>query len=113
LAVGVLVAAAVAGDLVRPVPTVDIVTALTVLGATVPEAPIYEDGDPLAAENDIGPAPQRRYGRPVKAVTETERVQRPPQSHLRARAFSSLGAHAQAHRFGGGEGLTPPLRHRK
>jgi hypothetical protein len=83
------------------------------LGATVPEAPIYENGDPFAAEDDIGPAPERRDRRPVKAVTETEGVQRPPQGHFRPRALTPLGAHAQAHRFGGGEGLTPPLRHRK
>jgi hypothetical protein len=69
-------------DLRRPVPAVYDVISPSMLGATVPEAAIYEDGDPVPGEGDVYSPSGARNSRQVNTITKPAAVQLSPQRHF-------------------------------
>jgi hypothetical protein len=104
---GLLVPAAVTGDLVGPVPAVDVVRSAAVLRAPVPEAAIDENRHTGRAEHNVGFAPEARQGCLVQAVTKPQSMQRSTKDKFGRRALASLGAHAPANCVAGGERFAP------
>ena len=105
--VSVFVAGLVTGDLVRPVPAVDVMSALAVLWAAVPEAPVDEDRNPGRTERDVdAPAASARDHRPVEAVTEAATMKLAPESQLRRGIALTLELHPAANAGGSGPGAT-------
>lgn len=73
--VGVTVAFPVPLDLLGPVPGVGPMLTGSVLGASVPEAPIDEDGNLGSRKHDIGLAPKAWQGTSVHKVAKSPAMQ--------------------------------------
>ena len=74
----VLIALPIALDLVRPVPVIVEPRPNAVERATVPEAAVYEDGDPLPREDQIGPSPEPAKRGGVDSIAVPSTVKGPP-----------------------------------
>ena len=75
---------------------------VTVFGASMPEAPVNEDRQPLTGKRDIGTnpsTPSRDVDQQILAESKSTPVEERPQSDLRARIPGSI-----AERDGGGQG---------
>jgi len=89
-----------------PVP--DVVSGLgAMLGTGMPEAAVYEDGDPACRERDVGP--DSLAARQIKPVILAEPVpppmQRPPQREFRLGVGAPIGAHVGGAAFAGRKGV--------
>ena len=107
--VGLLVPALVAGDLVGPVPVVDVMAPPAVLGAAVPETAIHKNRDPGRPEDYVGLTAQGGKRRPMKTVAKAQRMKGAAQDKFRAGTFSSLDAHTLADGFARSKGCAPRL----
>ncbi len=104
---GLVVPAAVPGDLVGPVPAVDVVRAAAVLWAPVPEAAIDENRHTGRAEHNVGFAPEAWQGCLVQPVTKPQSVQRAAKDKFGRCALAALDAHAPANCVARGERFAP------
>lgn len=108
---GIEVSLAVAFDLGGPVPAIDFVPAPAMIRAPMPEAPIHEHRNTDWAEDDVCSPAEGGHGAAVDAVPKAHPVELAPKRKLRHRVLVLLGAHAALDSVGGGERLTPGLRH--
>lgn len=77
--IGISVPPPIAGDLLRPVPPIDVMGALAMFRAPVPEAAIHEDSNPGSTEHDVGTAPSPRNDGHIDPVAATSPVELTPE----------------------------------
>lgn len=88
--VGVFIAPLVAGDLARPIPTIDIVAPAAMFRAPVPKTAVDKHCYPSGPEHDVRFTPQPDNRSPVKAVPQTEGVEGASQSDFGAGALANV-----------------------
>ena len=71
-----------------------------VIGATVPETAIHEDGHARSGEGDIGSAPGMINDWLIYPVTKSHSVQSPPNLHFRSGIALPSSGHTTTGRFG-------------
>lgn len=64
-----------------------------VLGTTVPEAAVDEHGHTSGREHDVGPTPESANRPTVDVIPQPERMESPPDQHLRRRVARGLSTH--------------------
>jgi len=97
--VSLSVSLAVARNLGRPIPIVDLVPASPVVGAPVPETAVDKNCQPGRAKDNVSLSAQAWQRCPVKAVTQADTVEGLTQYDFWRSTFASLGAHPRPHRF--------------
>lgn len=93
----------VSGDLRAPVGGIGS-GAGSVFWAVVPEAAINEDGDPLAAKDDVGPTAQACHRPYVDSIPETTPMQLRSKGKLRSGVALAIALHYRPGRGRGGRG---------
>lgn len=74
--------------------------AASMIGASMPETPVNEDGDLGSREDNVGMAPKAWKWLPMHEVAQTEPVQFPTKGKLRSGVSSGQTAHSLANRLG-------------
>ncbi len=87
-------------DLGGPVPAVDVVQTLAVVGASVPEAAVHEDGHPSPGEHEVGPPIEVGQRPDIDSVPGPAAVQQPTEAKLWAGTDAPHCLHPSSNRFG-------------